>query len=290
MFDAAIPQWKLLGATAPDRLAEARGVVHWAARLVASVGNTCLRPLDDGSHLAMTWIAESGMLAGVFTTGTPRFRVALRVSDLTLHLLSVEGASEASTELQSKTLAEGYEWLSAAILAFSGAPPARPLGPPKHDMPDHAIGTGAPFRIEHPSEFTELARWIQDGDLMLRAFTEQDARASAVRCWPQRLDLSTHVVLDEGVEFDRARSLTVALHLGDGTSSPRFRITPSPAPASPDLRSLPKGAHWEEEPTLAAVLPAEAIVEHRTAEAQAACVAEFLEHGSAAAQRMLTAE
>jgi hypothetical protein len=287
LFDAAIHQWKFLGACAPDHLEEARGMVHWAVRLLASVATTCLRPLEDNSHLAMTWLAEPGMLAGVFTNDTPRYRAALRVADLTLHLLDVEGASVASTELQGKSLAEGFEWLGSAILAFSGSPPARPLSPPKHEMPAHPIGTGAPFSIGHPSQFIELSRWFGNADAMLRSLTEQDPRASAVRCWPQRLELSTLVVLDEGVELHRARAVSVGLvPIGDG--GPAFQIQPIPSPQAPAPRPLP-GGRWVEEPELIALLPAAAIVEPPTAAGQATRVADFLEQGLAEAQRLLTA-
>lgn len=291
MLDAAIPLWQLLGDPAPDALGEAREVLRWGARAVASVANTCLRPLDDDSHLALGWLAEPGMLAGVYTTSTPRYRAALRVADLTLHLVDVEGASVAQGELQGKTLAEALDWLGSAILAFSGAPPARPLKPPQHQMPDHPIGEGAPFGLAHPSEFAELARWFADGDAMLRTFAGADPRASAVRCWPRQLELVTRVILDEGVEPERARAVSLSLFPGDAdVPGPCFRVTPHPAPSAAGARPLPGGARWVEDgELLRAVLPAQAVVEPPTAEAQALRVADFLERACAEAQRLLAA-
>lgn len=291
MLDAAIPDWQTLGSTAPDRLGEARDVLHWAARLVASIGNTCMRPLDDGSHLGLTWIGESGMLAGVFTTGTPRYRAAVRACDLTLHLVDVEGASVAQGELQGKTLAEGLEWLSKAVLNYTGAPPERPLKLPEHDMAEHAISAGAPFSIARPGELDELARWFADADRMLRAFAEQDPRASAVRCWPQRLELATQIVLDEGVEVERARSVRLALHTrGEELGAPCFVVSPHPSPSSPEPRPLSGGGRWIANGDLHAALPASAIVELSSAREQALRVAEFLERAFAEVQRLLTAD
>ncbi len=290
MLDAAIPDWQTLGALAAERLTEARDVVHWAARLVASVGNTCMRPLDDGSHLALSWIAERGLLAGVFTTNTPRYRAALRVGDLTLHLVDVEGNSVAQSELQAKTLPEALDWLSSAILGYTGAPPERPLQVPEHGTPDHPIAGGAPFRVEHPGEFDELARWFADGDRMLRAFAERDPRASAVRCWPQRLELATTVVLDEGVELERARSVRLALATCEAQLGElAFLVEPYPAPEGPEPRPLPAGGRWLTEGGLRAALPARAILELPTAREQALRTAEFLERAFAEAQRLLSA-
>lgn len=290
MLDAAIPDWQTLGALSADRLGEARDVVHWAARLVASVGNTCMRPLDDGSHLGLSWIVERGLLAGVYTTGTPRYRAALRVGDLTLHLVDVEGRSVAQSELQSKTLSEALDWLSSAILGYSGTPPERPLTLPEHEMPDHPIANGAPFRVDHPGEFDELARWLGDGDRMLRAFAERDPRASAVRCWPQRFELATAVVLDEGVELQRARSVRLALVTRDGGSGEfSFLVEPHPTPEGVEPRPLPGGGRWLVDGGLRAVLPARAILELPTAREQALRTAEFLERAFAEAQRLLSA-
>ena len=44
-----------LGAVAPAQLARARDNAHWAAQLVAAIGETHLDALPDTSHTAMTW-------------------------------------------------------------------------------------------------------------------------------------------------------------------------------------------------------------------------------------------
>jgi hypothetical protein len=152
----AIPStgWLQVGERAPTDLVDARFQLHWAVQLVSAVGTTLLPAAADDSHTNLEWLPEPGLLAGRLTADARRCRAALRVTDLRLYVLNEDGAASAQHALDGMTLDQGLVWLEQEIAAFWQHPLPKPLRRPQLDLPDHAVGRGAVFRV--PGKFMTI--------------------------------------------------------------------------------------------------------------------------------------
>ena len=109
-------QWQQLGLTNPKALTEARLQLHWAAQLVASVGNALIDHRSDDSQSNLGWDDRRGALLG---HSTPDGLCAgLRLSDLTRLLLSESRNSASELRLHGQTLAQGFDWLTSPYTAI----------------------------------------------------------------------------------------------------------------------------------------------------------------------------
>ena len=138
-----------------------------------------------------------------------RFRVAVRIRDLSLLLLDLEGSEAAALQLDGRTLQEGFDWLREAIEKLAGTAPKFEFRGPGHDLPRHPVGEGGAFRILPGLE--ELSNWFANGDRVLQYISAGDASASVVRCWPRQFDMATLLSAEKG------RSIAVGLSPGDSS-------------------------------------------------------------------------
>src|SRR3954469_25905914 len=98
--------WQQLGSVDPERLADARLLVHHAAQLVPRLVRGRV-PAEPGfAHLALAWDPASGALAGrPVPSPVGPVRLGLRVADLALVLLGDRGAV-ATRPLGGRTVAD----------------------------------------------------------------------------------------------------------------------------------------------------------------------------------------
>jgi hypothetical protein len=269
LADAAA-RWEATATVAAD-LAEARAASHWGAQLVAAAGATLAPPRPDDSHTSLEWLDGARALAGV-PVGAG-LRAALRPADLTLQVLAGDIAAW-SLALPGQTMEGALRWLSGAI-----GKAAAPLARPRHELPAHPLGAGAPFPAV-PAAAARLAAWFASADRMLRAIAAAVPEASPVRCWPHHFDIATLIALDAPA----TRTVGVGLSPGDGSyAEPYWYVTPWPYPAADRLPPLPAG-RWHTEGWVGAVLVGSALGPARAGDQ----VAGFLASAIPAARRLLT--
>jgi hypothetical protein len=234
---------------------EARLVAHWAAQIVAAAGATLVRPAPDDSQTSLEWIASARALAGV-SLGDVGVRAALRPADLTLVILDAAHAERESLDLRGQTLKGGLTWLSAAIARATGAA-AVPLARPAHELPEHAVGAGAPFPDADRAVLAELADGFSRADRLLRVLAASSSNASAVRCWPHHFDIATLLALDPPTTPSNvARTIGAGLSPGDaGYPGGYWYVTPWPYPNTPEPPPLAAGGAWHRAGWFGAVLP-----------------------------------
>jgi hypothetical protein len=120
-----------------------------------------------------------------------------------------------------------------------------------------------------------LARWVADGDALLRAFADTWLVASPVRLWPHHFDVGSMLPLDE--RRKDASSIGVGLSLGDeGIPEPYLYVTRWPGPVGESLPDLPAGGRWHRAGWTGAVLTGSDIVDAGDGAAQAAEAGAFL--------------
>lgn len=271
--------WPLVGAVDSTGLVEARLQAHHAAQLVVSLGISLLPRKEDDSHTNLEWIAPLGVLAGRVVPGSPDFRGALRVADLTLLMLDGAGVSWAELPLSGQTMAQGYVWLGDRLVEAGAS--AGKLTPEKHyTILQHPVSDGAVFRLDAGELFRELARYYAGADQVLRQLAADHPSASEVRCWPHHFDLATLITVDRG------RTAGAGLSPGDESyPEPYFYVTPYPYPKEP-LPDLAVGFRhttgW-----IGAVLPGSRIVRLTNAERQRAEVEQFLQVAVSASRKAL---
>jgi hypothetical protein len=264
------------------RWSEARLVAHWAAQIVAAVGETLVAPAPDASNASLEWIEPARALVGV-PLGDGAVRVALRPADLTLLILDATNRAFETLDLRGETLQSGLAWLTAALAHVTGAA-AVPLARPPHELPEHPVGSGAPFPATDDDARALLADIFSMADRQLRALAASVPGASPVRCWPHHFDIATLVALDSAkTPGEISRSIGVGLSAGDASYAGGYwYVTPWPCPAVPELPPLAAGGTWHRAGWLGAVLP----LSHPNAR-DAARSSAFLESAIAACRALL---
>src|SRR5262247_1702240 len=107
--------WEPLGQVAPRELRGAREQAHWAAQVIAAVGETFCPHEPDTSHTSMTWDPTRLELVGGALPSEKEIRIALRIQDFQLCLLGTGlsrllggPASNSEIDLHGRSLAEAY--------------------------------------------------------------------------------------------------------------------------------------------------------------------------------------
>ena len=282
--------WRLLGEPPPGDLTDARLQQHWAAQIVAAVGEGMADPLADFSHSSLTWLAERTMLAGMPVAGPTVFRAAIGLAGLSIALLDSEGHAVESYSLDGMTMAEALDRLTVAVRSIDGFESTEQLEVSGGETPTHPVGGGQPFSVEDSAAFEELERWYANSDAMLQLVVGEQPNASPVRCWPHHFDIATLITLDPGLDPESARSVGVGMTPGDESyPEPYWYVAPWPNPENPELPDLDGNGSWHREGWLGAVLTASGLVGAGSAAAQAEQTAAFLNSSISACRAMLAA-
>ena len=235
--------WEPLGRVSPERLADARRQLHWAAQAAAAVGKRLLAHQPDFGEQSFRWIESVRAFAQGTVPGPQPFRPALRPSPPALLLLDGDGRPLRELPLDGRTLEEAFRWLEEEIAGLLG----QPLDPPldrSADIEPHPVGSGAPFSAAEPDAFAELAAWFGNAHRLLTAVAAKNTGASEVRCWPHHFDIATLITLDSETS-ETARSIGAGLSPGDtGRPAPYFYVTPWPYPSTEKLPDLEGGGTW----------------------------------------------
>lgn len=256
----------------PTQLVAAREIVHHAAQLVALVGASYLEPQADDSHTSLAWLDAQSALTGLTIPAERPFRIALRVSDLTLVLLEASRESARHFPLNGKRRDEALDWLRSAI-AKRGCDPRRLRTALHFTIGQHPTDSGAAFELPHGGTAEELARWYAGASTILEAERARRAGAGPVRCWPHHFDIATLVRLPA----DRAlETIGIGLSPGDDSyAEPYYYVSPFPAP-TPPLPPLDIGS-WHARGWTGAVLTGSAIVAQTSFDAERALIAGFID-------------
>jgi len=244
--------WHELGSVAPTALVEARLQTHHAAQIVSSLGSTLLEPAPDDSHPNLGWDDAQRALVGRAIPGSG-IRGALRVEDLTLLLLDGDAVLEA-LPLAGRDVAVAYAAWQNGLEAHRVSVPASGLAPPGYDIPFHAVADGAPFGVEVPAAFEELAHWFANGTRALTRLANERADGAEVRCWPHHFDLGGLFVVSTGPDGQLASSVGFGLSPGDESyAEPYAYVSPWPAPPREAL-PMREGLRWHTQGFTSAVL------------------------------------
>lgn len=245
-------KWQPLGDVAPTALTEARLASHWAAQILSATADAAIDKKPDDSHSNVEWQSDLGALVGHLIAD--RLRVGLRLGDLTLLIIDDSG-KEATSELalDGQTMDQGIAWVTGRLGALLGKPLASAITLRGYEMPQHPAGQGKPFAVEPiAAGLTELARWFDNADGVLRALRQDHTEASPVACWPHHFDIATLLVLDPDKDPEEGRSIGVGLSPGDGShDEPYWYVTHWPKSPESDRPALGHG-QWA---PFGAVLP-----------------------------------
>lgn len=231
---------------------EARLQAHHAVQLVAAIGRGLVTARPDDGHTSLEWLDATECLAGALVQGPRPWRAALRVDGLRLEVHADDGKTVAF-DLIGRTKKQARDWLRAEAGRL-GAEVARidPATAP-YTIPEHPVGAGQRF-APPPEALAELARWIADGNLLLRGLAATWAGAAPVRLWPHHFDVGSVLPLEQRAG-EAAPSIGVGLSPGDeGSAEPYFYVTPWPAPSPDALPALPAGGRWHREGWVGAML------------------------------------
>ncbi|HEX3865177.1 MAG TPA: hypothetical protein VHV78_00440 [Gemmatimonadaceae bacterium] len=231
-------------------LGDARLQAHHAAQLAVAAGISYLEHQPDDSHTNLEWLPSLGALASHPVPSTQPFRVALQISELSLHVLDNQNVTIAVCPLSGKTVADAAEWLGAQVAA-RGADAARLTLNKHYTIPPHAVDSGAAFNTADHTAFDQLARWFAGGQELL----EQSSAAhhgTAVRCWPHHFDIATLLRTSSG------STIGVGMEPGDiYYNEPYYYVNVNPPPAQPLGVELSGRGEWHTNEWFGAVLRGE---------------------------------
>ena len=264
--------WEPPGRVSPRQLTEARVLLHHAAQLVAAVGRCLVAPRPDDGHTSLEWRPEPRALAGQEVPGPRPWRAALRPDDLALAVLARD-AEVGRFSLAGHTRREAFAWLVDRAGALGAAVERLRLEAP-YVIPEHPVGSGAPFTTGADGALAELARWFTVGDGLVRAVAAGWPGAAPERVWPHHFDVGSVLPLGGG---KGAPTIGVGLSPGDEEiAEPYLYVTPLPRPPADSLPELPAGGRWHREGWTGAVLTGTEIVAAGSGAAQTALASAFL--------------
>jgi hypothetical protein len=244
--------WMRVGQVAPSALSDTRLQLHHAAQIAVSAAISYIAARPDDSHTALTWVAPLGCLATEPITATRQFRIALRVEDLTLHMLDQNESATHSFTLPGRTVAEAQQWL-VEVLAQAALDPARFTARKHYTIPAHPVASGATFSADRPSQLQELARYWSNAAGLLAALARRTEGAGLVRTWPHHFDIATLIALPGG----SGKTVGVGQSPGDEFyDEPYWYVGPYPSPSVTALPPIGGSGHWHTRGWVGAVLPA----------------------------------
>lgn len=278
----ATSSWARLGKVLPTALTDARLQLHHAAQIAVSAAISYIPARPDDSHTALTWLEPLRALATEQIPAARQFRVAVRVEDLTLHVIGVNGSEPESFPLPGHTMADGHAWLGD-VAAQAALDPGRFTVRKHYTIPPHPVASGTPFSLGAGAEFRELADYWSNAAGLLGALARATDGAGPVRTWPHHFDIATLIQL-LGIN---GRTIGVGQSPGDDSyAEPYWYVGPYPYPPVTALPPLAGSGHWHTKGWVGAALPASDYVGASDQQSQ---VTAFVESAVAACRRLLGA-
>jgi hypothetical protein len=251
--------WRDVKGVDRSALHEARLQAHYATQWLARAARAYVTPAPDDSHTNLGW---SEAIDGLTTHALPQgSMLGLNISDLTL--IWSEGPQmpgSPTISFEGRRDADIRQWLGRHASA-KGLAPAALDTPSPYQIPEHALGRGAPYRTTGlAAALAELVAWYGNADQVLgearRGIVARGVDAPPVRCWPHHFDLDTLISLGSGT-----RTVGVGFCPGDDYyDEPYFYISCYPPRDVAALPSLPRIGHWHTHHFTAAVAVADRIV------------------------------
>jgi len=276
------PSWTRVGSVPPTALTDARLQLHHAAQIAVSAAISYIAARSDDSHTALTWIAPLRALATEPITAPRPFRIAVRVPDLTLHVIDEKGFEMRSFPLPGHTIADGHSWVGE-VLAQAALDPGRFTARKHYTIPPHPVGSGAAFSLGGGTEFRELADYWSNAAGLLTGLAQTVDGAGPVRTWPHHFDIATLIQLP-GAD---GRTIGVGQSPGDDSyAEPYWYVGPNPTPPVTALPPIGGSGHWHTEGWVGAALPASDYV---GASDQGRQVTAFIDSAVAACRQLLGA-
>jgi hypothetical protein len=277
--------WTRLTAAAGDDLRDATLQLHWAAQVLAAAGQTFAKPQEDDSHRAMTWDPKRReLVSAAFGEGYP-FRVALRPVDLTLQLLDRTEEPLGSLPLAGKTMADAYEWLQSGLANYMGR--LSQIDKPEWEMPEHAVGHGAPFSADMEAELSVLAALYESSAGMLHLLADTHPDAAPVRCWPHHFDIATLIAVEADDSGAATKTVGVGMApMGGGYDGWYWYVSPWPYPDAEGLPQLEGPGAWHTAGWVGAVLTGQEVVDADEAFREAV-VKKFIDYSVATSVQLL---
>ncbi len=268
-------------------MAIARMWAHKAVQWVAMVPRGILPPDPGDTGASLQWDSTLQMLLSQ-AFGTSNFQTALRVSDLSMHIMG-DGETLAELELSGLGPNQILEWIEQKLRDL-GLPTDRLSQKLPYEMPANQDIEGHNFRISEPELFHELSNYFGNADLILENFRSSQERSSEVRCWPHHFDIATLVSLDTNPDPESKRSIGVGFSPGDDNHQlPYYYITPWPYPdisASP-LPPFTGAGKWNTDGWVGALLMADKISELQGAKDQMEIIVGFMNEAVAGLKELM---
>jgi hypothetical protein len=249
--------WQPLAAFELRRLREARLAAHFAAQWLARAARAYVAPKPDDSHTNLGWDNAVGSFC---THPLPDgSRLALRLRDLMLIILSTQGQSQ-SLALGGLADAEVRAWLARRVGEL-GLDAQKLDAPSPYAMPAFGIATGARYVFDGEA-LSMLAIWYANANGALEEIRQvlltRGLNAPEVRCWPHHFDLDSLVSFPGAGPTD-VRTMGTGFSPGDQYyEEPYFYVSVHPAPAVRPV--LPSFVHWHTHDFTAAVATASALL------------------------------
>ena len=131
-----------------------------------------LKRLPDDSQANLGW--RDDIVAMVGRQRPDGLSAGLRIPDMTLLVFDGGGAIAEGVALEGRTMDEAVSSLDSIASELTGKQPDTPTKIRDYEMPDHPLAEGAPFVMDGPQAFAEVARWFANGNLALTRAAASD--------------------------------------------------------------------------------------------------------------------
>ena len=246
----------------PTQIIDSRLQLHWAAQALGQWGLSYGEPREDWLHYALCWDPASQSFKTRPLQKLPNHgfsALELHFEPLRLQLHKTQ-AQAPEFLLEGVTQTDIQDWLSEKLNPKELA--KKPLKEIPHDMPEHAVQTGAAF-TPNPEKLKLLQQWFQLAHTALTQVQNAFHDQPPLVCWPHHFDLAA---LQKYPEVNTGE-VNAGFSPGDSHyNEPYFYVTPWPHPELESLNTailpaLPEGSFWRTKGWFGAILKSSSLIQ-----------------------------
>ncbi len=271
-------------------LREVLNMQHFAAQLIAVIGEHLIPERKDSSHTAMEFSVSRKMLIGEKIPADKPIRVGLNIIDLSLNILSSRLEVLQTGALNGHTTTEGFNFFKKHLGSYGVDISGLDL------TLDYQLSTGPvkkeqSFEVGYPDAAEETVKYRANAKFLLQFFNRVFKHTSEIHIWP--LDFCTSSVIYSGFDdknhphhvvsfgFSPQNDTINEPHYYVGHNADHDIIYPDPMPV------LKGGGHWNRGEWKGAYLSVSDIWAHSNAATQFNMTSEFFASAIEASLRMM---
>jgi hypothetical protein len=217
--------WKKLSIPFNPAIHEALLQQHHAAQFLTMASSTFVPEKEDDRHNSLAYETTLNSLITLPFNGDSGMRLGLRLTDLSILFVDMEGHVVQTMRLDNRSKAEVFDALIKTMVDLDI--PAEKIEENLHySIPDQPLDNGDRFSIRDQPAFYENVVYRHNAEVALNRVTTRYKNASEPRVWPHHFDTGGLIPLSYDDQNRLSRSIGIGFAIPDSmVSEPYFYLS-----------------------------------------------------------------